>query len=341
MKSRSSHLDVAKGITIIAVAYGHAAVLMMAYPFYTKALAVQSEIIFSFAMPLFFLISGAFQHIRLAAHNFDSRRYLVKIVTSLLVPFYALGALFLIANLLLGRLVSAPSFSSMLTSLLIKQSNGSMLPSVVLWFLFVLFVFHFITFIAVKQLRLPLASLVPVAMLLRLRFDWLDPTVLGNDKIADYFLFYLLGYLCYRKVVDRPISNPIALITFAATYIACFALGALEPHGPVALFMKPFGIPELALTLLTIGVSAQLAQHLPTGWLVNGLAYFGAFSILVYVFHMPIMTIFRAIAVALALPTNYIMLFFLFIPGALLPLLVGRVLARNKPFYKLLLGRDP
>jgi fucose 4-O-acetylase-like acetyltransferase len=341
MKTRSSHLDVAKGIAIIAVAYGHAAVLMMAYPFYTQVVGVQSEIIFSFAMPLFFLISGAFQRIRLAADNFNSRVYLSKIVTSLLVPFYALGALFLVANLLLGSRVSAPSLGSMLTSLAIKQSNGSMLPSVVLWFLFVLFVFHFLTFLIVKQLRLPLAYLLPVAMLLRLRFDWLDPTVLGNDKIADYFLFYLLGYLFYQKIVDRPISNPLALAAFCATYIVCFALGAFAPHGPVALLMKPFGIPELALTLLTIGVSYQLVQGFPGRRLVNVLAYFGAFSILVYVFHMPVMTIFRAISVALGLPANYVMLLFLFIPGALLPLLAGKVLALNKPLYKVLLGRNP
>jgi uncharacterized membrane protein YcfT len=60
MNTRSSHLDVAKGIAIIGVVYAHAVVLMMAYPFYRDVAEVQSRYIFAFVMPLFFLFLGRF-----------------------------------------------------------------------------------------------------------------------------------------------------------------------------------------------------------------------------------------------------------------------------------------
>jgi fucose 4-O-acetylase-like acetyltransferase len=342
MNPRSSHLDVAKGIAIVAVVYGHAAVLMMAYPFYKDVVGIQGEVIFTFAMPLFFLISGSFQRVRLSSPKFNHRTYLSKIATSLLLPFYALGLLFLLGNVLLGEWVNAPSVPAMLTALLVQQSNGSTLPSVVLWFLFVLFLFHVITYLYAKIFKFRVVYLLPLAVLLRLKLDLFDDwTFFGFDKICDYFLFYLLGYVFFKRVIEKPISSPLALIGLAACYALGFGIQHADPEGPFSFLMNPFGIHELALTLLVIGVSYQLAQRFQERKVMMSLAYFGAYSILVYVFHMPIMTVFRVVAVRLGIPGNYYMLFFLFIPGAVLPLLAGKILAIHKPTYKTLLGRNP
>lgn len=342
IKSRSSHLDVAKGIAIIAVTYGHAAVLMMAFPIYGQQLAVQNTIIFSLVMPVFFLISGAFQRVRLNAPNFDTRVYLGKITTSLLIPFYALCLLFMVPNLLLGSLVSAPSLQQMLFAMAVQQTNGTYLPSVVLWFLFVLFLFHLLSFLVVKVLRVNVIVLILLAMLLRPRYPAIEGWILfGFDKLCDYFLFYLLGFAFYKRVIDKPFSSVQALLVLAAIYLGALYFEVNRPDGLVVSLLKPFGIFELSFCLLTIGIAYNLTAQFRNHPVVKSLAYFGAYSILVYVFHMPTMTIFKAIALRLGVTPNYSLLMFMFIPGLLVPLLAGKLLATNTRVYKTLLGRNP
>jgi fucose 4-O-acetylase-like acetyltransferase len=340
--SRSSHLDVAKGIAIIAVTYGHAAVLMMGYPIYGQQLGVQNIIIFSLVMPIFFLISGAFQRVRLDAPHFNAKTYLGKITTSLLIPFYALCFFFMVPNLILGARVYAPSLQQMLFAMFVQQTNGTYLPSVVLWFLFVLFVFHLLSFLAVKVLRVNVIVLILIAMLLRPRYPAIENWILfGFDKLCDYFLFYLLGFAFYKRVIDKPISSPQALLALAAVYLGALFFEVNRPDGLVVALLKPFGIFELSFCLLTIGISYSLTTQFRDHPVVKSLAYFGAYSILVYVFHMPTMTIVKAIALRLGVTPDYSLLVFMFIPGLLVPLLAGKLLATNRPVYKTLLGRNP
>lgn len=342
VKSRSSHLDVAKGIAIISVTYGHAAVLMLAFPIYAQQLAVQNTIIFSLVMPVFFLISGAFQRVRLDAPHFDAKVYLAKITTSLLIPFYALCFFFMLPNLLLGSLVSAPSLQQMLFAMALQQTNGTYLPSVVLWFLFVLFVFHLLSFLVVKVWRVNVIYLILLAMALRPRYPAIEGWILfGFDKLCDYLLFYLLGFAFYKRVIDRPISSPQALLALAAVYLGALFFEVNRPDGLVVALLKPFGIFELSFCLLTIGISYILTSQFRDHPIVKSLAYLGAYSILVYVFHMPTMTIFKAIALRLGMAPNYSLLAFMVIPGLLVPLLAGKLLATNRRVYTTLLGRNP
>jgi fucose 4-O-acetylase-like acetyltransferase len=342
MNTRSSHLDVAKGIAIIGVVYGHAVVLMMVYPFYRDVAEAQSKFIFAFVMPLFFLVSGAFQRIRLSSSSFNASTYLKKITTSVLLPFYALGLLFLVANVILAERVSAPPVPDMFRALLLEQSNGNALPSVVLWFLFVLFLFHLASFFLLRVFRISGRYLLIAAILLRIFHGFFGGWVFfGVDKITEFFVYYVIGYVFYKRVVDKPISGPFSLLALAVVSIVAFAIQQHDPTGVAASLLKSVGVSELCLPLLTIGVSYVMVSQFKDHPVIKSLAYFGAYSMLVYVFHMPIMTIFRMMATRLGVPPSYPMLYFLFIPGVLLPLLVGKLLAYNKPLYVTLLGRNP
>ncbi len=315
---------------------------MMGYPIFVEQFALQNFIVFSLAMPIFFMISGAFQRVRLEAPNFNAKIYLGKIGTSLLLPFYALCLFFIVPNLLLGEKVYAPSLSQMFTAMFVQQTNGAYLPSVVLWFLFVLFLFHVLSFVSLRLLRINVIALLIIALLLRPRFDFFDGWIyFGFDKLSDYFLFYLLGYTFYKKVIDKPIRSPVALVALTFVYSITLLIEIHRPSGVLATALRPFGLCELSACLLTIGISYNLTSQFKSHPVVKSLAYFGAYSILVYVFHMPTMTIFRAIAVHFGVEPNYAMLSFMFLPGLLVPLLAGKVLATNKVVYKTLLGRNP
>ena len=136
MTQRRNHLDLAKGITIIIVVYGHAINQFKGTLFYAEHLQLQSKIIFLWVMPLFFIIAASFQRIRLESLNFKHKTYLKKITKSILLPFYSLSLVFLCINVSLKNYLDTPSVRDMLYALFLQQSNGDLMPSGVLYFLF-------------------------------------------------------------------------------------------------------------------------------------------------------------------------------------------------------------
>ena len=62
------HIDIAKSVAIIWIVYGHAIVQLQGSLFYDQFLEPQTTFmfsLFSFRMPLLFMISGAFHRRRL------------------------------------------------------------------------------------------------------------------------------------------------------------------------------------------------------------------------------------------------------------------------------------
>ena len=135
--SRLSYLDLSKGIGIFFVVLVHA--------LYSSDTGTQQwslyaqEVILAFVMPLFFMISGALQGRKLRSPSFCDRAYLKKLVTAILIPFYALSLLFAGLNIVFLGGSEGPNFFQMLRGMLIEQSNSALMPSGVLWYLFVLF----------------------------------------------------------------------------------------------------------------------------------------------------------------------------------------------------------
>ena len=110
MEKRLDYIDVAKGLAIILVVFGHASGQMIGTTFFEEHLRLQWEIIFSFVMPLFFIISGSFQRKRFKSPDFNHKAFVIKAVSSTLLPFYSLSLLFLLLNVLLDNLKVNPSY---------------------------------------------------------------------------------------------------------------------------------------------------------------------------------------------------------------------------------------
>ncbi|KAA3656148.1 MAG: hypothetical protein DWQ10_16035, partial [Calditrichaeota bacterium] len=99
------HIDIAKSVAIIWIVYGHALVQLQGTEFFSEYLDSQTTFmfsLFSFRMPLLFMISGAFQRRRLE-YSFSSHKgYLSKIFQTILLPFYSLSILFMFINVALS-----------------------------------------------------------------------------------------------------------------------------------------------------------------------------------------------------------------------------------------------
>jgi len=296
-------------------------------------------------MPIFFIISGAFQRVRLSSQTFDSKIYLAKITKSILLPFYSLSLVFMLINIALGSIISAPSAKDMFYGLAFQQSNGDLLPSGVLWFLFTLYAFHIITYFHVKVLNSKILYLIIIAIILRTQVNIFNQSYyLAFDKISQFFIYYLFGYCFYQKIIKSPMHNPMVLITLAASYMFLFLINYYNNNELINTFqmvIDPFGLSGIMLSLLTIGISYNLSSKYNESTIVKILIYYGVFSILVYVFHIPTFTIFKKISSIIDLPPNYYRQLILFVPGILLPILLGKILSYNKLIYKTLLGRNP
>lgn len=344
MKNRTDYIDIAKGIAIIIVVYGHAAAQFKGSLFYEEHLSFQCRVIFSFVMPIFFMISGAFQKSRLESPNFSHKNYLNKISRSILLPFYSLSIVYLVINLSLQNIINSPSLEDMTYALLIQQSNGDLLPSGVLWFLFTLFALSFITYISFKIIRINPLILICCAIILKSDLNiYHEYHYFAFDKISDFFIFYLFGYYFSEIVIKRPIYKIKYLSVILLLYISLLVIPSnLNPFISLAhKVISPLGIFGILGSLFVIGVSYNLSTKFEKGIVLKILIYYGGYSMMVYVFHMPTFVIFNKIATIFNIAPNYQKQLILFLPGILLPLVYGKLIAYNKVLYKTLLGRNP
>lgn len=127
---RLSIIDAAKGIGICLVVLGH-----------TQEPKLMTLIIYSFHMPLFFLLAG---------YTFDPKKYSIKTIwtqkaQSFLLPYLLSGIIFYSLWLLVGRHLS--NVSPFLAFLGILYGNADMLEvNVILWFLTAIFTSEIVFF---------------------------------------------------------------------------------------------------------------------------------------------------------------------------------------------------
>lgn len=347
MEKRSKYIDVAKGVAILLVVYGHAAAQMKGTLFFEEYLQGQNKIIFSFAMPLFFMISGAFQRTRLDMFDFNHKAYLTKISLSSLLPFYSLSLIFLLMNLLLSNYIDAPSLKEMMFAMLMQQSNSDFLPSGVLWFLFTLFSFSIITYLSFKVLSVNHVLLFAFAIFLRSDLNiWRHAYYFSFDKISQNFIFYITGYYLYKIIIAKPFSRISYMSFFLLCYILLSIVSSVE-NSNFTIFEYVnkidilFGVSGICGSLFILGFSFNASSKLSDNVFVEILSYYGAYSILIYVFHMPTFAVFKKIAEFASVEASFFKQFILFFPGVILPLAYGKILSCHRSAYKVILGRMP
>lgn len=168
-KGRDGVVDAVKGFGIILVVLGH----LLQYQVVPEAFDENQayRVIYSFHMPLFFLLSGYVVHVKEDFHRFVFSKSL-----SLLLPFFFYFLAFNCRFDLLRFMVELP--------MLLWRPQGG------LWFLYVMFwvsFFHALI-VAVEEKRARYMSAVAIlAILLAARKSF------GADYIAYYLAFYFIG----------------------------------------------------------------------------------------------------------------------------------------------------
>ena len=189
-KGRIDYIDTAKAIGICLVVFGHATI-----PNELKIF------IYSFHMPLFFLLTG------LTFKICETKKFFKKRIVSLILPYVLLSILFVVKDLAASLLLHDRTLQSVAKECLgifcaMGQSEYSVKP---LWFLPCIFICETLLFALIKLLKnkKPLILLVSAALcilsfLLSEHFSLQCPWFI--DVAAFSILFMAVGYVFKDKI---------------------------------------------------------------------------------------------------------------------------------------------
>ena len=230
-------------------------------------------------------------------------------------------------------------------ALLFMQSNGDLMPSGVLWYLFTLFCFAFFTYIWVGLFKIESLYLVVFALMLRIiHFSFFKEVhYFAIDKLSFFFLYYILGYIIFQYIVNcQVIAKQKNIFVCLLIYLMLF-FEKIYFHidSVIVTIITVSGISGVMGAFFVIGVCCHISTKSNNNIFIKFIIYCGQLSILIYVFHMPTFTLLKIIAESFNCPNNYLKQFILFFPGVLLPLFYGKLLSFDKRIYRVLLGRTP
>ncbi len=264
---------IAKGIGILLVVIGHFNPSVT--PQWYRSLI---EVVYSFHMPLFFLLSG---FLYVYAKQALGPLILNKL-RRLVVPFISIGAIFFAVKWIVGRYATLdhPIGPSSILDLFLSPATSYM-P--LLWFMHALFLM-FIAFVPLRAI-LRSTSLVMLVVVV-LNTVWLPEGVASLHKILAHFPFFIAG-IWLRE------SGQLDLIRKAGWFrigITCAILfGLIYWFGySEAVYLDAIAYPiRLALGLLGAMVVITISQRLDlaNGRIAKVAGIAGLYSMTIYLLH--------------------------------------------------------
>lgn len=263
---RESLWDKARGIGIILVVYGHvlrgglAAGTVSAY----DPIMWSDYAIYTFHMPLFFLLAGLNVERSLAKGNFLKSK-----IPSIIYPYFLWSLLQITVQLMLNSMVNHQFVLSDLLNIVWR-------PVSQFWFLYAIFLCHvFAWSVGGDRLRLGLFSMVayPVGIYFSNKLGILS-------SAFTFFLFYVSGIFFGQQL--KGVSIRLAgyreiLVTCLGLAIAIFVASRMGGYNsPISLFAA----------ILGIGLVLGIAQLLPDSAFTRFIGMLGAASMPIYLMHV-------------------------------------------------------
>ncbi len=294
IKRRVEYLDIAKGIGILFVVLGHNHI-KIEYP-------IIYQVVYSFHMPFFFLLSGMFFNPTYSLAELTRKRF-----HSLLMPFIVYMVIVYSASIFFTK-IDLPTIFSRIGKALYAGPNT--LEWVPLWFLPHLFLVNLLAFVLIKLIydRLPqlwmriilLSVMLWIGVETIQRFWPVTYPVLGRSFefyglpwSADLLLittaFFLLGYEIRRTVLEK--AESFRYLGWVALAMLILFVGLhiffdttidfyIRRYGPVIVST----LEAISGSLLILWLATWLHQKGPTP-LVNALKYLGSASLVLLIFH--------------------------------------------------------
>ena len=307
---RINWIDNAKAIGIIVVVYGHVGRGLekagITYSYFKEI----DNFIYSFHMPLFFVLSGLF--FVKSIEKQQTKEFVISKISSILYPY-------LIWSLI--QIVIQFAASSLINGDVTKYDVLTFfLPRGQFWFLlalFIIIILNLITFINYKYNGLIITSLSAILICHFIKPD--DFTF----KVFYHLIFFNIGcYLTYYKSLIEKISLKSTTLLIALIWLSTYLLSQY-----FNLLIFDFW-NSLTGSLSIISLSLSMLEK------ENFITYIGKYSIIIYLMHI-IVTAFTRIILKKIFHIEEALLHILIgtLFGVIIPCILYKYLLKNKFYY--------
>lgn len=302
-EGRCSYIDISKGIGILLVVYGH----LVGYRYTFDEGMHLRGFIFSFHMPLFFIISGICLYMK--SKKVDLSVNLKKLVRRLIVP-YLLWSLVYFLILIGIKIVKYNKIADFHTRIVNDlYDTFSLCGMAPMWFLIALFFGEILFIVTWKQFKnnnKAYIGIMVLTMILSLVFSDVcnldraqeisikKDIVITTLRILPTYSFicfgYLLGVLLDRDKIKK--INPFIIVTISLVLLYATDIIGKKSDNLVDLqyFMlgdyEQYYIASLLGSLGIIGIAIAINKFKPLEWM-------GRNSLLIMMIHYPFLSLMR------------------------------------------------
>jgi len=272
--ARDNSLDIAKGIGILLVVLGHCFDGLLASGFFPPPLLwpnLAVFVIYLFHMPLFFVISG---HLASGKHR-PAGTTIARMLPTIVYPYFLWSVVEGLVLVYLSKYTTSKVQISAIYHIL-------WIPIIPYWFLYALFFCH-LGYLVIRKLPHPIQMAIAAALFLAPLpfFSQLNRWQLGViPEIVRGLLYFILGVVSVTQVKRLGRWSAIA----ATALYGLLAFAFWNTHLPMeigSVLVLPAAIAGIAATLAW---SRQLDGR--GGWLADTLAFWGRYSMSIYVLHI-------------------------------------------------------
>ncbi|MCO7177119.1 acyltransferase family protein [Sporolactobacillus kofuensis] len=295
MTERQTWLDSVKGIAIILVVLGHAALGLLLTNKTTsdrQFLTVIHDFIYTFHMPLFFVVSGYLYGLTRRINNWNS--YFIfskKKLLAIGIPYIIFSVIQVTLSIVGGSIVREPLTIRDLVLIPI-------FPVQYLWFLYVLlFLFLFLALLD-RLIKRQLIVFLIVIVLNIVGWYWNSDIYLINALFADSIYFYIGKLLVGRsQLIKKGIFSLGIMILFGVLVIIHFFFNT--PLLGIGLLRVSEGsqiFPSIMLSVITAISGSLLIMSISIKFIKSKfIQYLGRESMVIYLLSENVTTLIRAI----------------------------------------------
>jgi fucose 4-O-acetylase-like acetyltransferase len=283
-KPRLDWVDYAKGIAIILVVYRHILIGIQRSGIEVSVwLRNANEIVYSFRMPLFFILSGVF--IAKSIRKYPGMGFISLKSRTILYPYFVWGIIQISVQIILSSYTNAQRGWIDFTYLVLNPRAIDQL-----WYLLALFNCSILFYLLYSALNLNRIGIALVSIVLYGCSVFVEDYSLFHDLFY-YFIFLVIGHLCYEwflnETYNRYLKSPWVLLAmlpfFAGTQWYWLH------HQDMNVFL--FAIIALLGSFFVFSMAFILAER---SWLTN-FKVIGKHSLQIYLMHLLVVSFVRIV----------------------------------------------
>lgn len=331
-------LDFLKGIGIVFVVLGHCftSAIVEKYP----TIEMCKLIIYTFHMPLFFIVSGYLQGLKpyklkklkkISLHQ--TRKLLLPYLvwSILLYVFY-----FFINKLSVGTIpedITLNPFKLLLNIFTYKVVTGN-----VLWFVYILFLISVVSYFIHCLISRKSVSVMFVILVAAIGFianSYMQEDLFIIKRFAVMWIYYEIGVFIGKYVKDVSFKASWYLnLGFAALYVLLF-IGFVNIGGTCGMILN------ILCALTAVFIFYSLSKY-NNSWAYRILSYIGKRTLYIYYLHNPYIVLILITALTSFTEINVIFTITIsFALGCIIPLIIGEiVLNRIKGVNVIFFGKE-